>query len=136
MEFHGLATLNALLNGISATFLIAGFVAIKRGRREIHRRFMLAALTGSVLFLVSYVTYHFQVGSVPYPYYDWTRPLYFAILVPHVILACLMTPFVIVIVRRAWRGDFARHRRLARWVWPAWVFVSLSGVAVYLLLYR
>ena len=97
---------------------------------------MLAALVSSGLFLSSYLVYHFQVGSVPYPHHDWTRPLYFAVLIPHVILAALLVPLVVVLVWRALKGEFARHRRLARWVWPVWIFVSLSGVVVYLMLYR
>ena len=97
---------------------------------------MIGALAASILFLISYLIYHSQVGSVPYPYHDWTRPVYFAILIPHVILAAVNVPFVLIIVRRAWRGDFERHRALARWVWPSWIFVCVSGVVIYLMLYR
>ena len=98
---------------------------------------MLAALSFSALFLICYLYYHSQVGSVPYERQDWTRPVYFAILVPHIILAALMAPFIIGTVWLALgRGDFHAHARLARWVWPAWIFVSISGVAVYAMLYR
>jgi uncharacterized membrane protein YozB (DUF420 family) len=97
---------------------------------------MIAALVASAVFLTTYLIYHYQVGSVPYPYYDWTRPLYFAILIPHVILAAVMVPFIITAVWFALRGQFERHRRIVRWLWPVWMFVSLSGLAVYLLLYR
>jgi len=81
------------------------------------------------------LVYHFKVGSVPYPYHDWTRTAYFAILIPHVILAAVMVPFIIVAVRYALKGRYDRHRKLVRWVWPVWMFVSISGVAVYLMLY-
>jgi uncharacterized membrane protein YozB (DUF420 family) len=130
-----LPALNAGLNTLSAILLILGYRRIRRQDRAGHRRMMLGALASSALFLVSYLVYHYLAGSVPYPRHDWTRPLYFAILIPHVVLAAGMTPFVVALVWRAWRGDFARHRRLARWVWPVWIFVSVTGVAVYLMLY-
>jgi uncharacterized membrane protein YozB (DUF420 family) len=96
---------------------------------------MIAALSVSALFLTCYLIYHAEVGSVPYPYHDWTRPLYFAILVPHVILAVLMVPFILITVWLAWRERFSTHRRLAKFVWPVWLFVSISGVVIYLMLY-
>jgi len=116
--------------------LVRGFLQIRRGARQAHQKSMLAALACSVLFLCSYLVYHIQVGSVPYPHHDWTRPLYFAVLIPHIVLATLMVPFVVLVVWRAYNQDFARHRRLARWVWPVWIFVSVSGIVVYLMLYR
>ena len=97
---------------------------------------MLAALAVSALFLLSYLIYHGMVGSVPYPHRDWTRILYFAVLIPHAILAALNVPLVLATLWRAWRGDYSGHRRLARWAWPVWMFVSVSGVAVYLMLYQ
>jgi len=127
--------LNAALNLVAATCLVIGFVYIKRGDRAVHKRWMLSALGASALFLVSYLIYHGQVGSVPYPHYDWTRPVYFAILIPHVILAAVMVPFILAMVWWALRETFDKHRRLARWVWPVWLFVSVSGVAVYGMLY-
>jgi putative membrane protein len=136
MQIADLPALNAGLNALSSVFLILGYFAIRQGNRERHKKLMLVALTTSALFLTSYLIYHYMVGSVPYPHYDWTRPLYFAILVPHVILAAAMVPFVLLVVWRAWREDFDRHKRLARWVWPVWVFVSFSGVIIYLMLYR
>ena len=135
MTINNLADLNALLNIISATFLTLGFVQIKRGNKERHKRFMLMALVSSVLFLSSYLVYHYFVGSVPYPYHDWTRPLYFTILIPHVTLAVLQLPFIIMLVWRAFHDQFEKHKRLARIVWPVWMFVSISGVTVYLMLY-
>ncbi len=131
-----LPTLNAVLNTISAGFLLLGYIQIKKRRIDAHKKLMLSALISSALFLVSYLVYHATVGSGPYPHHDWTRPVYFAILIPHVILAAVNLPFILILVWHAWRENFVRHRRLARWVWPTWLFVSLSGVAVYLMLYR
>lgn len=136
MDFGFLATINAALNLTSATLLTIGYVNIKRGRQETHRKFMLAALTSSALFLVSYLIYHYAVGSVPYPRHDWTRPVYFAILIPHVLLAALMVPFILVAVRHALKQRFEKHRRIMRWIWPVWMFVSVSGIVVYLMLYH
>jgi putative membrane protein len=131
-----LPALNASLNTLSALLLIQGYRRIKRQDRRGHKKYMLCALVSSALFLTSYLIYHYLVGSVPYPRHDWTRPLYFAILIPHVLLAAGMVPFVFALVWRAWKGEFARHRRLARRVWPVWIFVSISGVVVYLMLYQ
>jgi uncharacterized membrane protein YozB (DUF420 family) len=128
-------TLNALLNSLATVLLIAGYIQIRRGHREAHRRLMVAAFTVSTAFLVSYVLYHARIGHTAYPYHDWTRPLYFGILVPHVLLAGLVAPFILALLFLAWRQRFETHRRLARWVWPVWLFVSLSGVAIYAMLY-
>ncbi len=136
MSVSDLPTLNAALNLISACLLTYGHVLIRQGNRDRHRRVMLTALVSSGLFLSSYLVYHAQIGSVPYPRHDWTRPVYFAILIPHVILAALMTPFILRAVWHALKGRYALHRRLMRWVWPVWMFVSVSGVAVYWMLYR
>lgn len=136
MSTADLPHLNALLNSVSALLLISGYISIRNRRADWHKRFMLAALAASALFLISYLIYHNAVGSVPYPHHDWTRPLYFAILIPHIILAALMVPFIIAAVYYAFRERFDRHRRLVKWVWPVWIFVSLSGIAVYLMLYQ
>ena len=136
MSVSDLPTLNAALNLISATLLAFGYVNIKRGRPDVHKRFMVGALVSSALFLISYLIYHYHAGSVPDPHHDWTRPVYFAVLLPHLILAAVMRPFVIATVCLAFRENFTRHRMLARWVWPVWMFVSVSGVIVYLMLYR
>lgn len=136
MTFTDLPTLNAFLNLISSILLLMGFVQIKAGNRVRHKKIMMSALAVSVLFLTSYLIYHFQVGSVPYPYHDWTRAVYFIILIPHVILAALMTPFILMAVWFAWHDQYDRHKRLVRWVWPVWMFVSVSGVVIYLMLYR
>lgn len=136
MNITDLPALNACLNCIATVLLLLGYLNIRKGRQETHKKFMLGALATSAAFLTSYLIYHYVVGSVAYPHHDWTRPFYFAVLIPHVILAALMTPFILIIVYRAWRGQFDRHRRLARFVWPVWMFVSVSGVIVYLMLYQ
>ncbi len=135
MSITDLPTLNAVLNTIATVLLTLGYVNIRRGRREVHQRFMIAALAVSAAFLTSYLVYHYFVGSVPYPLQDWTRPVYFVILVPHIILAAVMTPFILIMVWQAWRQKFESHRKIARWVWPVWMLVSVSGVIVYLMLY-
>ena len=135
MNVTDLPVLNALLNMVSLGFLISGYIFIKRGAREKHKRMMISALITSGLFLTSYLVYHGIVGSVPYPRHDWTRPLYFLILVPHIILAALMGPFIIAAVILALKEKFIWHVRLVKWVWPVWIFVSGSGVMVFLMLY-
>ncbi len=136
MNISDLSTLNALLNAVSATLLIAGYRYIKKGEQEKHKQFMVGALVVSALFLTSYLIYHYYVGSVPYPHHDWTRPVYFIILIPHVLLAGIMTPFILVAVWFALKTQFERHRKLVKWVWPVWIYVSLSGVVIYLMLYH
>ena len=125
MSSRDLPALNAALNGISATLLLLGFLAIRRGRRETHRRFKVAALVTSGLFLDSYLTYH---GPI--------RAVYFVILLTHVVLAVVNLPLVITTVLRAYRGDFERHRKIAKLTWGMWMYVSVTGVLVYLMLYR
>ena len=136
MAVTDLPTLNACLHALSTLFLVLGYRGVRQRRLHDHRRWMVAALGTSALFLTSYLIYHYAVGHVPYPHHDWTRPLYFAILIPHIILAAVNTPFIVTIVLRAYRGDFQKHRRLARWVWPVWMFVCISGIAIYLMLYE
>ncbi|MEW5923428.1 MAG: DUF420 domain-containing protein [Candidatus Zixiibacteriota bacterium] len=136
MTAASLPTLNAILNAVSAVLLTFGYIQIKRGNRLIHKKFMISAVISSALFLVSYLIYHYQVGSVPYPYHDWTRPVYFIILIPHVIFAGVMVPFILAALYFAFRSRFDKHRMIVRWVWPIWMFVSLSGIAIYLMLYR
>jgi uncharacterized membrane protein YozB (DUF420 family) len=136
MTIRDLPTLNAVLNALSAGFLLWGYVLIKAGRREAHRRAMLAAVTCSAVFLASYLTYHAQVGSVRFTRTGPIRTVYFAILLTHTVLAAVILPLVLVTLRRALRGDFARHRRLARITFPLWAYVSVTGVVVYWMLYR
>jgi len=136
ISLHNLPAVNATLNLISALLLIIGRIHIKNKREDKHRKVMIAALISSALFLTSYLVYHGAVGSVPYERHDWTRPLYFTILIPHILMAVLMTPFIVAAVYYALKGKFDRHRRLVRWVWPVWMFVSVSGIVVYLMLYH
>lgn len=135
MTVTDLPSLNAALNSIAALLLLGGYWAIRRGKQALHKKIMLGALATSAAFLVSYLIYHAEVGSVPYPRHDWTRPVYFAILIPHVILAGLMVPFIFLAVWHAFRGNFRKHTRLTRWVWPVWLFVSVTGVVIYVMLY-
>lgn len=136
MNVNSLPTVNALLNLTSVVLLFAGRVMIKRGRQETHKKLMLSALVSSALFLASYLIYHAIVGSVPYGHHDWTRTLYFAILIPHSFFAAVMVPFIIAAVWLALRQKFDAHRRIVRWLWPVWIFVSLSGIVVYVMLYQ
>jgi uncharacterized membrane protein YozB (DUF420 family) len=128
--------LNALLNAIAATLLTSGYINLKRGRIGAHRACMIAAVMTSALFFVSYITYHAQVGSKPFPGTGVLRAIYFVILIPHVILAATVPPLAIVTLRRGLRRDDDRHRRVARWTLPIWLFVSVTGVIVYLMLYQ
>jgi putative membrane protein len=135
-DVAALPALNALLNAASALLLSAGWVCVRRRRLAAHRACMLAAFCVSVLFLVSYVVYHALAGSRPFTGQGWLRGVYFSILVPHVVLAAAMVPFVLTTLYRALTGDFVRHARLARWTLPVWLYVSLTGVLVYWLLYH
>jgi uncharacterized membrane protein YozB (DUF420 family) len=136
MNLTDLPTLNAAFNLLSTIFLLFGYVYIKRGMRETHKKFMLAALISSAIFLTSYLIYHAKVGSVPYPHQNWTRYFYFTILIPHIILAAVMVPAILIALWHALRDQFDKHKRLVRWVWPVWMYVSLSGVIIYLMLYQ
>lgn len=136
MSVTDLPALNATLNAISTVLLITGYVLIRRGRRDAHRKIMLAALTMSGLFLTSYVIYHAQVGSVPFKRTGWIRTAYFAVLIPHVILAAAIVPPVLITVSRALSAKYDQHRRIARWTLPLWLYVSVTGVIVYLMLYQ
>jgi len=128
--------LNAVLNATSFVLLVCGLFFILRGRVRMHRACMISALVVSGLFLVSYVVYHAQYGSMRFKGQGFVRPLYFSILFTHVVLAVAIVPLVTVTLRRALRGDFVRHRRIARWTYPLWLYVSITGVVVYVMLYR
>ncbi len=136
MSINDLSTVNAVLNSISFVLLITGYRFIKRGNWQSHKKTMLSALAASALFLISYLFYHYHVGSVPYPHHDWRRLVYFIILVPHIILAGVMVPFILIAVWQAFRENYQKHRRIARWVFPMWLYVSVSGVVVYFMLYH
>jgi len=131
-----LPSVNAALNSICAVFLVAGYFFIRRNNVSAHRACMVAAFTTSALFLISYLTYHFNHGATGFKGTGWVRPLYFTILITHTILAALIVPFALVTLYRALRNDFARHKRIARWTLPMWLYVSVTGVAVYLMLYH
>ena len=135
MSLRDLPTLNALLNATSAFLLMAGVRRIYVKNVEAHKRCMVSAFLVSTLFLISYLFYHFNVGSVGFTGEGWIRPVYFSILITHSVLAVLVPPMAVITLYRAWRGDFERHRRIARWTYPIWLYVSFTGVAVYLLLY-
>jgi uncharacterized membrane protein YozB (DUF420 family) len=128
--------LDASLNGTSAVLLLIGRELIRRGRMVAHRAVMITALISSSLFLTSYLYYHWHVGSVHFQGQGWLTPMYFTILTSHTILAVLIVPMIIVSLSRALRERFDRHRAIARWTYPLWLYVSVTGVVVYLMLYR
>jgi len=130
------AALNASLNGLSAVLLTGGYLAIRSGKREIHKRFMISAFSVSCAFLVSYLVYHYRVGHVAFTRQGWIRPVYFALLISHTILAAVIVPLILVTLRRALMERFDKHRVIARWTLPLWFYVSVTGVIVYMLLYQ
>jgi len=137
MTPYDLPAVNAMLNGLSAVFLTLGFIFIKRGNKIVHRNCMVAALATSAIFLASYLTYHFTVKTITHfveP--QWFRPFYLALLVSHTILAMVILPLIIVTFFFAAKQNFERHKKFARWTWPLWMYVSVTGVLVYLLLYQ
>ena len=131
-----LPAVNATLNGTSAVLLILGFCLIRQRNMTAHKLCMLAAFGTSTLFLISYLVYHFQVGSVRFGGTGWARALYFSILSTHTILAAVIVPLVLVTLSRALNERFDRHRRIARWTLPLWLYVSVTGVVIYWMLYR
>ena len=133
---HDLPAVNATLNAISAVLLIVAYVLILNRRIDAHRRVMIAAFTTSSLFLICYVIYHVQVGSVRFPRQGFVRPLYFGILITHVALAATVPPLAIITLSRGLKARFDRHRAIARWTLPIWLYVSVTGVLVYVLLYQ
>ena len=136
MTVTDLPALNAILNASSALLLATGYVLIRRGRRDAHKRVMLAALASSTLFLTSYLVYHAQVGSVRFRGQGAVRTVYFTILLTHTVLAVAIVPLVASTLVPALRGRFDRHRRLARITLPLWAYVSVTGVVIYWMLYR
>jgi uncharacterized membrane protein YozB (DUF420 family) len=128
--------LDAGLNGTSAVLLLIGRGLIKRGRMAAHRAVMITALVSSSVFLSSYLYYHAHVGSVHFQGRGWTRPVYFSILISHTILAAVIVPMIIITLSRALREHFDRHRVIARWTYPLWLYVSVTGVVIYVMLYK
>lgn len=136
MSFTDLPALNAILNSCATILLITGYLLIRKGKREAHQKVMLAALAVSAAFLVSYLIYHAEVGSVRFQKTGAIRTVYFTILISHTVLAAAVPPLAIVTLWRAWKGRFAAHRGIARYTLPIWLYVSVTGVIVYLMLYR
>jgi uncharacterized membrane protein YozB (DUF420 family) len=136
MTLHDLPAVNATLNGISAVLLVIGYLLIRARRVDAHRRVMLSAFATSTLFLICYLVYHAQVGSVPFPRHGFVRPLYFSILITHVTLAFTVPPLAIITLSRGLKARFDRHVAIARWTLPIWLYVSVTGVLVYVLLYQ
>jgi len=136
MSVTDLPAVNATLNAISGILLLIAYAHIRARRIQQHRRFMLAAFATSSLFLVCYLVYHAQVGSVPFTRQGFVRPLYFTILITHVTLAATVVPLALVTLSRGLKAQYPQHRRIARWTFPVWMYVSVTGVLVYVLLYQ
>ncbi len=142
MSLHDLPAVNASLNGLSAVFLAAGFVFIRRGNKPAHRNCMVAAFVTSIVFLACYLTYHtwlavvLHQGPTRFLEPQWFRPIYLAILLTHTVLAVVIVPMILITLNRARLQRFEPHKIIARWTWPLWMYVSVTGVAVYLLLYQ
>jgi uncharacterized membrane protein YozB (DUF420 family) len=136
LTVHDLPAVNASLNALSGVLLVAGYLLIRARRIEQHRRCMIAAFAASSLFLVCYVVYHAQVGSVRFTRQGFVRPLYYSILITHVTLAVVVVPLAIVTLSRGLHARYDRHRAIARWTLPIWLYVSVTGVLVYVLLYQ
>jgi uncharacterized membrane protein YozB (DUF420 family) len=136
MTVHDLPAVNATLNAISGVLLLVAYAFVRTRRIEQHRKTMIAAFVTSSLFLVCYLVYHAQVGSVRFTRQGFVRPLYFTILVTHVTLAAIVLPMAIVTLSRGLAAKYPQHRRIARWTFPIWLYVSVTGVLVYVLLYQ
>ena len=130
--------LDAVLNGSSAVLIGSGLYCIKRGREQAHKRLMLAAFVTSTLFLISYLYYHLvlRAGVTRFPGQGFSRPLYFAMLISHTILAVVVVPFVLITLARALKGRFARHKAIAPYTFAIWMYVSVTGVVIYVMLYK
>jgi putative membrane protein len=136
LSVKDLPALNAALNGTSALLLVCGFLCIRRKKIAAHRVCMLSAFAVSALFLISYLTLHYYAGMTRFTGQGWIRPTYFSILISHTILAAAIVPLILLTLSRAVRGQFDRHVRIARWTLPCWVYVSVTGVLVYWILYQ
>jgi len=136
MSLADLPAVNASLNGLSAVFLAAGFYFIRQKNVPAHKKCMLSAVSCSVLFLICYLTYHLQMGTTRFLKPPWFRPIYLTLLTTHTILAAAIVPLIIITLTRALRERFDKHKKIARWTWPMWMYVSVTGVIIYLLLYQ
>ena len=131
------AAFNASLNGLSAILLTCGYVAIRSGRIAVHKAFMISAFVVSSIFLASYLDYHIRVGkAVLFTGQGWVRPVYFTLLISHIVMAAVIVPMILITLRRAWLQRFDRHKIIARWTLPLWFYVSVTGVIVYLMVYQ
>jgi len=129
--------INATLNGLAAILLVGGYAAIRSGKMELHKKFMVSAFFVSCAFLVSYVIYHVRIHQViHFQGQGWIRPVYFTLLISHTILAVVIVPLILITLRRAWTERFDKHRQIARWTLPLWFYVSVTGVIVYFMVYQ
>jgi len=136
LPLTNLPAVNAALNATSALLLASGYCCIRRRRVTAHKICMGAAFATSTLFLLSYLTYHYHIGSMPFRGQGWIRPLYFTLLITHTCLAAVIVTLAIITLYRAWKAEFSRHVRIARWTLPIWLYVSITGVIIYCLLYQ
>lgn len=137
MSTSDLPAVNATLNGLSAVLLTAGYFFIRRGNKIAHRNCIVSAFVTSTIFLICYLTYHFTVKAITrFREPEWFRPIYLAILLTHTVLAVVIVPLVLITLHRAVKERFELHRKIARWTWPLWMYVSVTGVVIYLLLYQ
>ena len=136
MTVYDLPAVNASLNSLSAVFLLAGYVCIRRKNKIAHRNWMAAALVTSTLFLICYLVYHYHAGRTTFRNPAWFRPIYLTLLLTHTLLAVTIVPMILVTASRAMKERFELHRKIARWTWPLWMYVSVTGVLIYFLLYH
>lgn len=136
MQLSDFPALNATLNGSSAVFLLAGYFFVRRGQITAHKACMMTAALTSTLFLACYLYYHYHHGSTKYPHHDWTRPVYFTILITHTILAMVNLPLILKTLWHTIKGDFQKHKKIARITFPIWLYVSVTGVIIYWMLYQ
>ena len=136
MTVQELPAINAALNGVATLLLASGFIAIRNNKRELHRNLMIGALVFSALFLTRYLIYHYHVGSKPFPELGWIKTTYLWILFPHIVLAVVMVPMILKTFWHAYKEEWEKHKKIARWTFPIWMYVSITGVIIYLMLYQ
>ena len=136
MTVQDLPTLNASLNTIAGIFLLSGYIAIKKDKKDLHKWLMISALVVSAAFLTSYLIYHYHVPSKKFPDLGWIKTVYLLILIPHIILAAVMVPMILKTFWHAFRGEWEKHKKIAKVTFPIWMYVSVTGVVVYLMLYQ
>ncbi len=136
MQVQDLPTLNATLNAVAATLLLSGYIAIKKNHKELHKKLMVATFIVSALFLTSYLIYHYHVPSKKFPDLGWIKTVYFLILFPHIILAVIMVPMILKTFWHAYKEEWEKHKKIARLTFPIWMYVSVTGVIVYFMLYH